>query len=135
MTAQKGAGFLLKLSDGGSPETFATIAGLRATALTINNQPVDITHKDSQGWRELLSGAGVRTVSVSGSGVFMDSQAETDLRNHAMATSLGAFRLSFENGTRFDGQFLVTQLDYAGDYNGEQTYTVALESSGPVTIQ
>ncbi len=31
------------------------------------------------------------------------------------------------------GRFLVTRLDYAGDYNGERTYTLALESSGEVT--
>ena len=28
--------------------------------------------------------------------------------------------------------FLVTRLDYAGDFNGERSYTVNLESSGPV---
>ncbi len=30
------------------------------------------------------------------------------------------------------GRFLVTRLDYAGDFNGERSYTVALESSGTV---
>ena len=30
------------------------------------------------------------------------------------------------------GRFLVTRLDYAGDFNGERTYTVGLESSGAV---
>jgi predicted secreted protein len=30
------------------------------------------------------------------------------------------------------GRFLVTRLDYAGDYNGERNYTLNLESSGVV---
>lgn len=30
------------------------------------------------------------------------------------------------------GRFLVTRLDYSGDFGGERTYTLALESSGPV---
>jgi predicted secreted protein len=30
------------------------------------------------------------------------------------------------------GDFLVTRLEYAGDFNGERNYTVALESSGEV---
>lgn len=30
------------------------------------------------------------------------------------------------------GRFLVTRLDYAGDYNGERNYTLTLESSGAV---
>jgi predicted secreted protein len=30
------------------------------------------------------------------------------------------------------GRFVVTRLDYAGDYNGERTYALSLESSGEV---
>jgi predicted secreted protein len=30
------------------------------------------------------------------------------------------------------GSFLVTRLEYAGDFNGERNYTLALESSGQV---
>ena len=35
----------------------------------------------------------------------------------------------FESGERLRGRFLVTRLDYAGDYNGERQYTLNLESS------
>jgi predicted secreted protein len=31
------------------------------------------------------------------------------------------------------GKFLVARLDYAGDFNGERSYTLGLESSGQVT--
>ena len=31
-----------------------------------------------------------------------------------------------------NGRFLVTRLDYSGDFGGARTYTLALESSGPV---
>lgn len=134
MPAQSGAAFLLKQGDGGSPPSFATLAGLRTTAMTINNQAVDITHKDSGGWREFLGGAGVRTVAVSGSGVFMDSAAEGRLRQNALTGAVDAYQLSFEDGSHFEGSFVVTQLDYAGDYNGERTYTLSLQSSGPVTL-
>ena len=30
------------------------------------------------------------------------------------------------------GDFLVTRLEYAGDFNGERNYTLTLESSGEV---
>ena len=68
MTAQKGAAFLLKTGDGGSPPTYETVAGLRTTQMTINGDTVVVTHKESGGWRELLSGAGTRSVSVSAAG-------------------------------------------------------------------
>ena len=48
------------------------------------------------------------------------------------AGTLDDYRLTFEGGETMTGKFLVTRLDYAGDYNGERSYTIALESSGQV---
>lgn len=132
MAAEKGSAFLLKVSNGGSPITYATIAGLRTTQLSINGEAVAITSKDSGAWRELLSGAGVRSVSVSAAGVFTGSAAELRIKANALAGVIDDYRLSFESGETLTGRFLVTRLDYAGDYNGERSYTLNLESSGAV---
>ena len=132
MAVEKGSAFLLKVGDGGAPVAYATVAGLRTTQLSINGELVAVTHKGSGGWRELLSGAGVRSVSVAGAGVFTGSAAEARLRASALSGVLDEYRLSFEGGETMTGRFLVTRLDYAGDFNGERTYTVSLESSGPV---
>ena len=132
MTAQKGAAFLLKIGDGGSPATYDTVAGLRTTQMCVNGDPVVVTHKGSGGWRELLSGAGTRSVSVSASGIFLGSDAESAVRTHALAGTLDEYELSFEDGAKMRGRFLVQRLDYAGDFNGERTYALQLESSGAV---
>ncbi len=132
MTAQKGAAFLLKISDGAAPAVYQTVAGLRTTQLSVTGETVVVTSKDSAGWRELLSGAGVRAVSVSAAGIFLDSAAEAQVRANALAGTLDAYELSFEDGEKLRGAFLVQRLDYAGDFNGERNYTLQLESSGPV---
>ena len=132
MAAERGSAFLLKIGDGGVTPTFATVAGLKTTQLAINGDPVVITHKGSGGWRELLSGAGVRSVSVAASGIFTGSAAEAQVRGLALAGGIEAYELSFESGERMRGKFLVTRLEYAGDFNGERNYTLALESSGEV---
>ncbi|MFA5969128.1 MAG: phage major tail protein, TP901-1 family [Sphingomonas sp.] len=132
MPAEKGSAFLLKIGDGASPPSFTTVAGLRTTQLNVNGEAVQITSKDSGGWRELLSGAGVRSVSVSGAGVFTGSAAEVRIRSNALSGAIDDYRLTFESGEMLTGRFLVTRLDYAGDYNGERSYTVQLESSGVV---
>ena len=132
MTAQKGAAFLLKVGDGGSPVTYETVAGLRTTQMSVNGDTVVVTHKESGGWRELLSGAGTRSVSVSASGIFLGSDAESAIRSHALAGTLDDYELSFEDGAKMRGSFLVQRLDYAGDFNGERTYAIQLESSGEV---
>jgi TP901-1 family phage major tail protein len=132
MTAQKGSAFLLKIGDGASPPAYATVAGLRTTQMSINGETVVVTSKDSGGWRDLLSGAGTRSVSVSAAGIFLGSDAESAIRANALAGTIERYELSFEDGEKLHGAFLVSRLDYAGDFNGERNYTLQLESSGPV---
>ena len=132
MAVEKGSAFLLKVGDGAATPVYATVAGMRTTQLSINGEAVTITSKGSGGWRELLSGAGVRSVSVAGSGVFTGSAAETRLKTNALAGLLDDYELSFESGDKLRGRFLLTRLDYAGDFNGERSYTLSLESSGAV---
>ena len=132
MAAERGSAFLLKVGDDGAPPVYSTVAGLKTTQLTINGDAVAITNKGSGGWRELLSGAGVRSVSVAGSGIFTGSAAETRLKAHALEGAIDEYQVSFESGEKVTGKFLVTRLDYAGDFNGERTYTLSLESSGQV---
>ena len=132
MAVEKGSAFLLKVGDGSATPTYATVAGLRTTQLSINGETVVITNKASGGWRELLSGAGTRSVSVAGAGVFTGSAAEARLKSNALAGLLDDYELSFESGDRMRGRFLLSRLDYSGDFNGERSYTLALESSGQV---
>jgi TP901-1 family phage major tail protein len=120
------------VGNGAVPVVYSTVAGMRTTQLSIGGETVVVTNKGSGGWRELLSGAGVRSVSVSGAGVFTGSAAETRLKGNALSGVLDDFELSFESGERLQGRFLVNRLDYSGDFNGERSYTLALESSGQV---
>ena len=131
MAAERGSAFLLKIGDGSTPPGFVTVAGLKTTQLSINGDAVAITNKGSGGWRELLSGAGVRSVSVAASGIFTGSTAEAQVRSLALTGTLDDYQLSFESGERMQGRFLVTRLDYSGDYNGERKYTLSRASSGP----
>ena len=132
MSAEKGSAFLLKVGNGAVPPAYATIAGMRTTQMSVNGEAVNVTSKDSGAWRELLSGAGVRSISVAASGIFTGSTAESRLKSNAVAGLLDDYELSFESGEKMRGRFLVTRLDSAGDYNGERTYALSLESSGEV---
>src|SRR6056297_2645966 len=82
MAAQNGKDLRIKIDMDGTG-MFQTVAGLRATRISFNAETVDVTSLESQGgWRELLAGAGVRSASLSGSGVFRDD--ETDGRAREM---------------------------------------------------
>ena len=77
MGAQRGRDMLLKIGDGAAPEVFTTVAGLRARTISLNAKTADVTDADSAGrWRELLAGAGMKSASVSGQGVFRDASSD-----------------------------------------------------------
>lgn len=146
MAAQKGSALLLKIGDGASPEGFTTVGGLRSTSITMNDEAVDVTNKDSLGHRELLAGGGVNSVSVSGSGVFTDAASETSLKTAYFAqqnTSDGSsaqtavfnnYQIIIPDFGTMTGSFMIASLEYAGEYNGEVTYSVTLESADYITF-
>ena len=76
MVAQNGKDLLIKIDMTGDGQ-FETLAGLRATRISLNAETVDVTSLDSSGgWRELLGGAGVKTAAISGAGVFKDDATD-----------------------------------------------------------
>ena len=138
MPAGKGSSFLLKDNSTGTP---ATIGGLRSTSRTINGEAVDITSKDSNAFissgndkaRDLLQGGGVRSMTISASGVFTDSSTENILRGFAFDGAIQNYDLIFSDGSKISGAFLITSYERAGEFNGEETYSVTLESSNTIT--
>lgn len=132
MAAQKGAALLLKINTTGS--TYVTVGGLRSTSITLNDEAVDVTNKDSSGNRTLLADGGVHSVSVSGSGVFTDAASETTLKDAMNAAAFKNFQVIVPDFGTYAGAFMVASLEYAGEFNGEVTYSVTLESSGAITF-
>jgi TP901-1 family phage major tail protein len=131
MAAQKGAALLLKINT--TSDTYVTVGGLRSTSITLNDEAVDVTNKDSSGNRELLADGGIFSLSVSGSGVFTDAASEETLRGAMNATTFKNFQVIIPDFGTYQGAFMVASLEYSGEYNGEVTYSVTLESSGAIT--
>lgn len=136
MSAIKGRLFLLAISNDDSvpgPETFITVAGLRKTDWTKNNTQVDVSNKDSSGWKTLLEGAGEMSMSLSGDGVVESAGAAAKLQLAYDGNLIKKYKISIDGTSTYTGLFAITKFSEAGTYNGEVTYTISLESSGPVT--
>ena len=136
MTAQTGKALLLKVGNGdGPPETFTSVAGLRAKQIQLNAQTVDVTNADtSGGWRELLAAAGVRSVSVSGNGIFRDATSDETVRGIFFNEALANWQIVIPSFGTIAGAFQITALEYAGSYDGAVTFTITLQSSGAITF-
>ncbi len=134
MAAQNGKDLLVKVDMTGTG-TFQTIAGLRATRVSFNAESVDVTSLESQGgWRELLAGAGVKSASISGSGVFKDDSTDERARQLFFDGLTPDFQVIIPDFGIIEGAFQVTSLEYAGSHNGEATYEMSLASAGALTF-
>lgn len=134
MTAQSGKDLLIKVDMTGDG-MFETAAGLRATRISFNAETVDVTSLESVGgWREVLGGAGVKSASISGSGVFKDATSDERMRAAFFNGETPGFQVVVPDFGTIEGPFLVSSLDYAGSYDGEATYEISLASAGEITF-
>jgi TP901-1 family phage major tail protein len=132
MTAQKGSALLLKVGAvAGSP---VTVAGSRNNSIKLANEMVDVTNKDSAGYRTLLQGAGTQSISLSIDGTAVNDAAFSTLQNNAFNNTISTYSVFFDNGDTLEGSFQITSFEVAGAYNKEQTFTATLESSGSWTF-
>lgn len=135
MAGQKGRDVLIKIGDGEDPEVFATVAGIRAKTISLNARTVDGTSGESpEAWRELIAGAGVKSASVSGAGVFKDAASDGAIREAFFTQAARSFQLVIPDFGALQGPFLVEALDYSGDHDGEAAFAITLASAGSLTF-
>jgi len=127
MSAQRGGDMLLKMKD--ATANYVTVAGLRTKTLRLNAWPVDVTDTSSQGWKELLPGAGMRMAEISGTGVFRDAESDALIRSAFFDQSAQDCRFIIPGFGMIDGAFLITGLNYAGSSNGEAQFEISLASA------
>lgn len=134
MTAQKGKDLILKVDMDGAG-SFETMAGLRATRIAFNSQTIDVTNMESEGgWRELLSGGGVRSASITGSGVFRDQVSDERARAIFFAGELPEFQVAIPDFGIVQGQFQISAIEYSGNHDGEAVYEISLASGGQLSF-
>lgn len=135
MAAQNGKDLLIKIDLTGAGQ-FETIAGLRATRMSFNAESLDVTSLDSDGgWREILGGAGVRSATLTGSGIFKDAVTDERARQIFFAGEVPQFQVIIPDFGIVQGPFQITSIEYGGNYNGEATYELSLASAGVLNFR
>ena len=130
MTAQKGRDLLLKLDSTGTG-TFTTVAGLRSHTLSFNAEQVDATSQESAGaWRELLAGAGLKSASLRGQGIFKDAATDLTMRSYFFNSTIVDWQIIVPNFGIVQGPFQISGLDFGAKHDGEVTFDLALASAG-----
>lgn len=135
VAATSGGSALTLTTDGTGTinEYFLTLGGIRSKSLALNSEMVDITNHDSSEWRKILDGAGIRSVALSGSGVWKDDTMAHAARAAMMSNTLKNFRVYANTTDYFSGSFKITSIEIGGDYNAESNLSISMESSGEVS--
>jgi TP901-1 family phage major tail protein len=134
MAAQRGRDLLLKLDAAGT-NSFVTVAGLRANTLSFNAETVDATSQESVGaWRELLAGAGLKSASIRGSGLFRDQASDASVRSVFFNAQIVNWQIVIPDFGIVQGPFQIASLEFAGRHDGEVTFELALASAGALTF-
>lgn len=135
MAGQRGRDMLVSIGDGGDPEAFMVVAGIRARTLALRASHADCTTIDSPAaWRELIAGAGPKSVEVAGSGAFRDAASDARMRAAFFAGAAVTMELTIAGFGVVSGPFAISELVYGGTHDDEATFSVRLASSGAIAF-
>lgn len=129
-----GSECLFHVSDGEPSPTLLLVEGVRLSGWTIVQEEVEVTDGGDAGWRRLLSGAGVRSLELKFSGLYLGSPGERLLRANAFSGAAFDSVLALDQGTTLRGCFIAVDLRFDCAINEEATYAATLRSAGPVVI-
>jgi len=101
--------------------------------LTINSESVDITDKSQAGWRILGEDMGLKSMSVSLDGVYTNSSVENVIRAYATTGNVFNAIVVTESGDSWKGEWYIPSYSRSGVYNGEETFSITVESAGAIT--
>lgn len=125
----------LRIEDSAGSGTYTKIAKATTHRLSINNSEVEVSHKDSGGWRDLFPEGSIKSMQITMSMLFDGTAAQVRLRNVAESTTNPAANLQFVdgNGDRLVGEFQVSSYEYGGETEGFASADATFASNGPVT--
>jgi TP901-1 family phage major tail protein len=129
MGAKNGTEMLLYVNVSSNP---TAIAGLTSNAFNVKGETIDVTTKDSNGWRELL--AGTNSFSFSADGVFDDAATfgYNDLLDAMKLKQPLMVRISTEESGEYyqEGYVIITSLDKTAPLEDKVTFSATFEGTG-----
>lgn len=134
MAKYLGNAMLLKVETTPGGGTYATIGGSSSHTMSLANEQIDTSDKDSNRWKELLA-AGDRSLSISMEGFVSDDANFEIFRIAARDDVIVNFTLEYGNADTIIGAFHIDSLEISGARNEGQSFSASLTNSGePTTL-
>ena len=127
--ARKGSLFSIYTLDG-STGVLTLLCGLQSTSVTVNQEGVDTTDNCSGQWREMLEGAGARSLSVAGNGI--SRNFSSILATHVQNQQIYTLIVNAVGQEVYAGFCHISSVGLSGAHNGADLFDIALESASRV---
>lgn len=111
------------------------IANATECSVTLNQETIEVTTKDSAGNRELITGLKSGSISVSGLQEVSGSngiKALTGTFNTGAAVAM-VFTQTVSSGETFSASGILTSLEMSGGTEDAPTYSASFELTGAIT--
>jgi TP901-1 family phage major tail protein len=136
LVAQKGRLLLIEVEQTPGEGDFIPLGGLRTKSLKINNEAVDVTSDDDEGYRKLLEGAGINSIEGNGAGIISDAQGFDIAREAAEDNVHINMRVTIPGSTYsrvYEGLWQITECEMSGEYKDSAQYKMTFASDGEIT--
>jgi TP901-1 family phage major tail protein len=134
MAKQKGSDMLLKLDTTGS-SNWVVVGGIQNPRIQIRIGEADVTNQGSASkFRELLEGAGIKQVTISGSGTLDTAAPNSTLIALVLAGTIRAWQCIIPGEGTYQGSFQVTQYNRQGQHDRDVEFDITLESAGAISF-
>lgn len=118
---------ILKVESTPNSGDWQIIGASSSHSFTLGNELLDVSDKDTNRWRSLLS-AGDRSASISMEGFVSDDTYFEVFRVAARDDVILNYRLDYGDSEIVSGAFHVDSLEVSGDRASAQTFTTTLSS-------
>lgn len=133
MAKYLGNALILKVESSPSSGTYNKVGGSSEHTLTIANEQVDVSTKDSNRWKELLA-AGDRSCTISMNGIVSDDANFEIMRVAWRDDVILNYTVEYGNSETVVGAFHIDSLEITGGRNTAQTFSCTLTNSGEPTL-
>lgn len=112
----------------------AAVIGLRTKSININNEPIDITSDDDNGFRTLLNeDPAERSIDFSAEGILKDD-ALIELASAGGSMLISEYEMDIPGIGKFTGDFYFGSIEIGAEYNEAVTFSAEIQSSGEFTF-
>lgn len=115
---------------------YTLIAALNSKSVTINNEPIDMTTDDDDGYRKYIeSVSGTRSCDIKAEGIFKSRGALMELSDGSSALTLRfVIPGAADAGAQIDGTFKLSSFEIGAEMEEAVTFSASFVSSGAFAV-